>query len=44
MHEYVGGVEHDDFESRTGGVEHYSWAEIPHGIRRHGGGMIRCRR
>ena len=27
--EMVGGEEHDDIESRTGGVEHYSWAEIP---------------
>ena len=25
----VGGEEHDDFESIAGGVEHYSWAEIP---------------
>ena len=25
----VGAEEHDDFESRTRGVEHYSRAEIP---------------
>ena len=25
----VGGEEHDDFESRTRGVEYYSWAEMP---------------
>ena len=29
MYRTVGAEEHDDFESRTRGVEHYSRAEMP---------------
>ena len=43
----MGGEKHDDFESRAGGVEHYAYSCMggdPQEIRRHGDGMIRCRK
>ena len=39
----VGGDEHNDIESGTGGVGYDNWAG-PQELRIHGGGVTRCRR